>query len=515
MIKVLLLSAGTNACYHFAKILKTKFKNFYLVGTDINDKALLPSIHYLDSYYQVPLSKSKTYYKTIIDICKKEQIECIFPSLDVDLKLFHKENADLRKMNIKSFGISSKTANFYENKKFVYDFLNKNNIPIPQVYSVKKILHNVQYFIKPVDGYGSINATAKIGKDILLAMKQKKLDIEKYIIQELCHGPEVTLECFVLGNNFRSIARERIATKAGVCVKTKILNLPELNTIAKRITKIIKCPNCFNIQFMLNSKNKFVVTDINLRFAGGMSLSYAAGWDEASALASIMLNKSNNEIMKYLPEHISPQFIVRAYEDIVTFIEKPIAAIDLDGTLLDSRNRHIAVLNDAIDKYGYTFDTHDLIDFKRNGKNTMDYLLQKKVPSIIAKKIFAYWAKHIEDREYLMIDSLYPTSLDFINSCYRKYNLILVTARNNKKNLMWQVKQNKLDKYFNKIIVVPSNSNTSVLKSKILIKEKATIFFGDTLSDALASYLADVEFVHFNNGFHSKKFIEMNISLKK
>ena len=101
MIKILLLSAGTNACYHCAKILKEKFKNyFYIVGVDINEQYLIPSCNYLDKFYQAPRSDSPEYYSFILKICKEENINYILPSFDIDQKLFYPENKDLLKLNI-------------------------------------------------------------------------------------------------------------------------------------------------------------------------------------------------------------------------------------------------------------------------------------------------------------------------------------------------------------------------------------------------------------------------------
>ena len=102
---------------------------------------------------------------------------------------------------------------------------------------------------------------------------------------------EYTVECFNFNGNIRTITRERIASKAGVCTKTKIFNHIELEKIACDFAKKIKCPYCFNLQFMKNQNDEFVITDVNLRLAGGMSLSATAGWDEISALAKIMLDK--------------------------------------------------------------------------------------------------------------------------------------------------------------------------------------------------------------------------------
>lgn len=134
MKRVLILTCGTNACYHIVKILKEKFNNdFYLVGTDINKKWLIPTCNYLDDFYQVPFTSDSSYYDCILDICKKEFIEFLIPSFDADQFLFYPENKDLLSLGIKSFGTPLKSLNFYIDKKNTNDYLNSLNIPVSKI----------------------------------------------------------------------------------------------------------------------------------------------------------------------------------------------------------------------------------------------------------------------------------------------------------------------------------------------------------------------------------------------
>ena len=75
------------------------------------------------------------------------------------------------------------------------------------------------------------------------------------------------------------------------------------------------------MQFMKNCSGEYVCTDLNLRTAGGMTLSYAAGWDEVSALANIMLGKDESSILQTVNKKICEQYVVRHYEEVVTKFE--------------------------------------------------------------------------------------------------------------------------------------------------------------------------------------------------
>ena len=313
MKRILLLSAGTNACYHISKTLKEKFSNdFYIVGCDINQVYLIPTAPYLDAFYQVPYSSDPNYYQTVLDICNKEKIDFLIPSFDSDQKLFCPENPDLIKIGVKSFGTSQETLPIYDNKIAMSNFLKKNGFIVPKTYSPDECDANTSYMVKPKNGCGSIGAGIRKGCDII------GHDWSEYIIQECCSEPEVTMECFTFAGKVSTICRERIATKAGVCTKARIFSDSQLESIAKKFIITLKTPHIFNLQFMKNQNGEYAITDVNLRTAGGMSLSYAAGWDEVSALAKIMLGQTDQDIMNTLPTQTPETFVVRAYTDIVT-----------------------------------------------------------------------------------------------------------------------------------------------------------------------------------------------------
>lgn len=501
MPKLLLLSAGTNACYHLAKTIRDKFPGqFQLIGADINEGWLIPTFPYLDTFYKVPLASALGYRDVILDICRQEKVNFLIPSFDRDQQLFYPEDPELRALGVTSFGTGQKALKHYSNKIRMNDFLAKHGFPIPRIYSLKDCKDDTEYAIKPINGIGSVGAGIRKGYAL------SSLDEEKYIIQERCFDPEITMECFHYRGHFSSICRERIDKKAGVCTKTRIYKDPILENIGRRFANELGAPHFFNLQFMTTIEGNYVITDVNLRTAGGMSLSFAAGWDEASALGCIMLGRDVNEVFATLPDLLPEQFVVRAYTDIVTKKIIPVAAFDLDGTLLDSRNRHRFVLATVLKKYGILLDTSDLISFKRQGKNNIEWLESKGLSKELAKKIQQEWIGRIEYPEYLAMDRLYDEAEKLLRE-YDGYKRILITARSDEKAARDQIEALGLPSKFDGIFVVPSYASTSHLKANILRENHAMIFVGDTKVDAEAARLAHVKFRHIDHGFHAKEYI--------
>ena len=312
--KLLLLSCGTNAAYHLSKVIKEKFSDYIsIIGADINEAYLVPSIHFTDIFFRVPPTKDNSYYNVILEICRQQQIDYILPSFDMDQKLFFPENADLINLSVKSLSTPKDSLFFCADKKTAFKILDEKGFKVPKTFKLEQLIPRGNYFVKPVDGCASVGAEIMSSENIL-----KFSNIENYIIQELCYGPEITLECFCYDGEFSSCARERISSKAGVCVKSRVFKDIFLEEISRRFAQIFKLSNFFNLQFMKNATGETVITDVNLRMAGGMSMSCAAGWDEASAIINILLNKSTREVFETLKLNTAEQYVVRAYTDIIT-----------------------------------------------------------------------------------------------------------------------------------------------------------------------------------------------------
>lgn len=501
MKNLLLLTCGTNACYHIAKVLKEKFQGlFRVIGTDVNQQWLIPSSPYIDKFYQCPYTSDSSYYQFILKICEDENINFLLPSYDADQLLFYVGNPDLLALGVTSLGIPNEIRKIYSSKISTNEFLQKNNLPTPQMYKISEIEADKKYFVKPINGVGSKDARVIEGKELLVSYK------ENILIEEVCFEPEVTLECFNYSGKLFSVARTRLACKSGVCTKTRIYHDSTLQAIAEKLAQKTRLPYIFNLQFMHNTEGRSVITDLNLRTAGGMSLSFAAGWDEVSALAKIMLNK--DDVLSTLSLPIKEQFVIRAYNDIVTkTIEKKIA-FDLDGTLLDSRLRHSKLMSDILKRRNIEISTDDLVSYKTEGHSNVAWLISKGIHEGLATEIQTEWVSLIENYEYLACDFLYPNTISMLERLSRSNSLYLLTARSNVEGTKQQISHLGIKQYFEEICIVPSGRKASQLKANFLKCHSIDVMIGDTEIDMFAANEIGCKFFAIRNGFRNEHFWE-------
>jgi phosphoglycolate phosphatase-like HAD superfamily hydrolase len=134
---------------------------------------------------------------------------------------------------------------------------------------------------------------------------------------------------------------------------------------------------------------------------------------------------------------------------------------DLDGTLLDDSERHYRCYCDIVDKYGGScIPKEEYWDMKRK-KIKRDILLEKTDFQGTYQQYLDEWLARIEAPEYLFREVPKEGMHELLHALRsRTDNLYLATMRQNRGNLLEQLKQLKLREYFDKIY------STSPLREK-------------------------------------------------
>lgn len=308
MKRILLGAAGTATSWHLSKVINENFsKELELFLSDSNPSKLVASSIFTKNYFQVPLANHKDYEKVLSEILEKYKIDFYIPLIDHDVYLFHSDRKDL---NTKLVSPNRKSGNILSNKLKTYEFLNNNEIRVPQCFTDQTQLDSrFDYFIKPLLGFGSR------GTGIINSKTIQKSDFENNVIQEKLSGPEITIEVFNHSNGIKTICRERIETKAGVCTKARIFHDTILHDIAIKICNCIEMPIAFCFQVMKSKNNDWVLIDLNPRLGAGTSMVSKVGWSLSHALLATLLGEENP--FDHLKDLDKETFVVRTYEDII------------------------------------------------------------------------------------------------------------------------------------------------------------------------------------------------------
>ena len=276
---IIITSAGQRVALvrDFKETLVRFYAEAKVFTTDMNPE-LAPAAYVSDGCFEVLRVTDENYISQLLDICKKNEIGMIVPTIDTEL-LVSAENKKL--FNHNDIIVCVSDLDFIKvcrDKRNTGDFLEKHNIRVPK--AVDKYNPTFPLFAKPYDGSLSTNLhyiknAEELTQDIL---DDPKLVFMEYIDKEsykeytidMYYGTDNCVKCIV--------PRERIKIRAGEINKGRTVKCPLMDYIKERLDKIEGCIGCICIQVFFNPLTEDVVgIEINPRFGGGYPQSYAAG----------------------------------------------------------------------------------------------------------------------------------------------------------------------------------------------------------------------------------------------
>jgi hypothetical protein len=307
---VLLGSAGVGTAYATAKALRKNF-NVKIVSADINPSYLVTTNLLSDFFELVQESVCEDFGNEMIEIIEKYQVDTYIPFVDKEVQ----KVAELYQSGKISSNISlqvkdPKIAEICNDKYLTYKWLSANNFPTPKTDLIENLSQLKNGFIvKPRSGFGS--TIQKITDPSLIRIENP----DKYLVQEQCHLPEVTIDVNYSKkyDSLRYVCRERIETKSGVCTKARLFQDPYLGEIALNLSKRLDLSSfCFQV---MKLNNEFVITDINPRLGAGTAMSAAIGQDFFSAMFSNLWGENPE---KYFAKFSEEKYVTRQYCEFIS-----------------------------------------------------------------------------------------------------------------------------------------------------------------------------------------------------
>ena len=319
-INVLILSAGRRVelVERFKKARERMGINGKIIAVDISETA--PAIYFADKFYLIPRISEESYTTAIIDVCKKENISVIIPTIDTELlKLAENREKIETETGAKILLSRDEVVWICRNKKNTQKFFEENGFGVPKLLSeddVKSGNYTFPLFIKPLDGSSSINTFKVTKKDELDFFMNY---IEKPMVQEFMEGEEFSVDVFC---DFDSmpitiVPRQRIATRSGEIAKGQVVRDREIINDVKRMLDILKPIGHITVQCM-KTKKGIEYIEINPRFGGGAPMSIDAGADSCENIYRLL----NGESLCYNEDYKDNALFVRFDNSIMINMEQ-------------------------------------------------------------------------------------------------------------------------------------------------------------------------------------------------
>ncbi|WP_024867394.1 HAD-IA family hydrolase [Butyrivibrio sp. FCS014] len=275
-----------------ALVLDRKLK---IYGADMAGTA--PALAYCDFTRKVVAMKDPGYIDNLLDICGKDKIDLLIPTIDTDLLVLSENREKFEAIGTKVLIADPDKIRICRDKNNTSQFFVDCGLKAPMpVNDVKAYNGGFPAFIKPKDGSSSINAfKVENAEDLEMYARQ----VEDYIIQPFVSGKEYTIDAFCDfdGNPISIVPRQRLQVRAGEVLKTQIFMDETMVKEAVAICEKFRPRGPITIQLIRDEKSgEDYYIEINPRYGGGAPLSMKAG---ARSAEYVLIMLSGEKIYRH------------------------------------------------------------------------------------------------------------------------------------------------------------------------------------------------------------------------
>lgn len=283
-MNILFCSVGRR-CQLLKDFKKTMGNRGKIIATDLSVTA--PALYFADNHYLVPRIDDPRYIDTVLEICKKEEINAVTTCIDPEIILLAEHRDEFKKIGVEVLAPYKETAEICFDKFKMFKYLVKMNINTVLTYgdlnSFKEGIKNKEIafpvFVKPRTGSGSVGARKIENMDDL---EKAMLEDASLIIQEFMEDAlDIDADIYVdtISNLPVSLfSKKKLETKIGGASKTVSFKDNKLNEFIRETLKVFKFNGPIDIDFWYRD-GKYYLSEVNPRFGGGYLHAYGAGVD--------------------------------------------------------------------------------------------------------------------------------------------------------------------------------------------------------------------------------------------
>lgn len=290
-----------------------------IVATDNSPYA--PALYFADEQYLVPKIKESNYIDTLLEICKKENIQAIATFIDPEIEVLSENREVFEQLGIKVLVPAYATAGLCFDKYKLFKHLKKHNIPTVQTFGTLEEAQSAiaqnelsfPVFVKPRTGSGSVGARKiESMEELVVAMKED----DSLIIQEFMGGGiDLDADVYVdteSGKVVSAFSKRKISTTIGGANKTISFKDEKLFELIKEVAGVLELygPNDMDF-FYVNGQ--YYLSEINPRFGGAYLHAYGAGVDFIKLIEKNILGKANESCIGDYEEGV----VMMMYDSVV------------------------------------------------------------------------------------------------------------------------------------------------------------------------------------------------------
>ena len=234
----------------------------------------------------VPRIDDPTYIDTILDICKKEQINVVTTFIDPEIEILAKNRDRFRELGVEVLAPYEETAELCFDKYKMFKHLQSVGVPTVMTWGTlgefdearKEGKIDFPVFVKPRTGSGSVGARRVYSYEILAESMKEDPSL---IIQELMDCEDLDADVYIDTITHEAVSafsKKKVETRIGGASKTISFKDEKLFDFISQIVKTLKFNGPVDMDFFYRD-GRYYLSEVNPRFGGAYLHAYGAGVD--------------------------------------------------------------------------------------------------------------------------------------------------------------------------------------------------------------------------------------------
>jgi carbamoyl-phosphate synthase large subunit len=242
-----------------------------------------PAFHLADAAWTVPPCTSADFVPAMLELCGREQIGLIVPTIDTELPAYARHRADFAAIGATAAVSGPETVSIAADKLSTHRWLTDNGFPTVRQALPEEVLAHPETWSFPLIAKprGGSAGMGVICVKTMAAVKVAASERDDLVVQEIAPGWEHTVNVYVdrSGRCRCAVPHRRLEVRHGEVSKAVTVKHQGLMKLAQRLAEAL--PDAYgalNIQCFVTDGDVRII-EINPRFGGGYPLAHAAGAD--------------------------------------------------------------------------------------------------------------------------------------------------------------------------------------------------------------------------------------------
>jgi len=242
-----------------------------------------PAFHLADAAWTVPACSSPEFVRAMLELCGRERIGLVVPTIDTELAAYARHLADFAAIGVTAAVSGPETVAIAADKLATHRWLVANGFPTVRQALAQEVIGSPQGWSFPLIAKprGGSAGMGVICVRSLAALEMAANERDDLVIQEIAPGSEHTVNVYVdrAGRCRCTVPHRRLEVRHGEVSKALTVKHQGLMGLAQRLAETL--PDAYgalNIQCFVTDGDISII-EINPRFGGGYPLAQAAGAD--------------------------------------------------------------------------------------------------------------------------------------------------------------------------------------------------------------------------------------------